>query len=564
MDVVVYQVMDRLLMTLDLMTDKFFWRSQGMEIAGEERLPSIGQAYRRLGEQVNSPFRVEMILTEEIEEWGEREPQIYRLERRAQKLQEWMVGRSLLWPEVSRLVQYHRGEAVSEQALRATIQWLYLTGRVELLPGVAISPVASHRRCHRCGGGPTGIDLVECARCGGPCALCESCVMLGGSRTCLPLVRTSLLLQKREKIKPPLLFTPTLTSAQMDASNACLQWLIGNKSELLVWAVTGSGKTEMLFPTLQHVIASGGVVLWTAPRRDVIKELSHRLRQAFPEVKQVTLHGESQEVWHDGQLYIATVHQLIRFYHYFDLVVVDEADAWPLYGVDRLESALVRATAIHGKKIAVTATPAKPWRRRIKAGNLPVVTLPARYHGYPLPVPRLIWQRNLWRILKKGKPLPDLECFLNRVHQTKGQAFLFVPRVSDIKILLTWLKKVLAANMFTRCKAVSGREGERGKRIEEFRQGKIWLLVTTTILERGITVPRCHVGVIGADHPIFDVASLVQIAGRVGRSASYRAGEVCFFSSLRTDVQRDTIREINGCNRLAKERGYIVEREKKL
>jgi competence protein ComFA len=146
--------------------------------------------------------------------------------------------------------------------------------------------------------------------------------------------------------------------------------------------------------------------------------------------------------------------------------------------------------------------------------------------------------------------------FLERVVQTGGQGLLFVPRVTDVERMLSWLQR-RHPDRFVECRGVSGRDGERKKILEELRTGKIRFLVTTTVLERGITLPRCHVLVVGADHPVFDMSSLVQIAGRVGRAADYRSGEVWFLSAERTEGQLQAIREIRWLNRMARERGWL-------
>ena len=60
-----------------------------------------------------------------------------------------------------------------------------------------------------------------------------------------------------------------------------------------------------------------------------------------------------------------------------------------------------------------------------------------------------------------------------------------------------------------------------------FAAGKLKILVTTTLLERGLTFPDLDVLVLYADQSaIFSTETLVQIAGRVGRSASSPSGEV--------------------------------------
>ncbi|WKB74939.1 helicase-related protein [Ligilactobacillus animalis] len=58
------------------------------------------------------------------------------------------------------------------------------------------------------------------------------------------------------------------------------------------------------------------------------------------------------------------------------------------------------------------------------------------------------------------------------------------------------------------------------------RTGSDRYLVTTTILERGITIARLNVMVLQADAPVFSETVLVQIAGRVGRDKDYPTGDV--------------------------------------
>lgn len=55
--------------------------------------------------------------------------------------------------------------------------------------------------------------------------------------------------------------------------------------------------------------------------------------------------------------------------------------------------------------------------------------------------------------------------------------------------------------------------------------------MTTTVLERGITIKGLQVIIINADSPLYDEASLVQIAGRVGRKNDEPTGEVIFITT---------------------------------
>ncbi|WP_374955073.1 DEAD/DEAH box helicase family protein [Paenibacillus sp. PCH8] len=87
-----------------------------------------------------------------------------------------------------------------------------------------------------------------------------------------------------------------LSAAQSAAAAAALAFLArppagDGPGRFLLWAVTGAGKTEMIFPLLQHTLDRGGRALVATPRRDVVLELAPRLAKAFPGTPIATLYG---------------------------------------------------------------------------------------------------------------------------------------------------------------------------------------------------------------------------------------------------------------------------------
>ena len=60
------------------------------------------------------------------------------------------------------------------------------------------------------------------------------------------------------------------------------------------------------------------------------------------------------------------------------------------------------------------------------------------------------------------------------------------------------------------------------------------LLICTTILERGVTFSNVHICVLYADHPVYTKASLIQIAGRVGRTPAYPSGSGIFLTRCKS------------------------------
>jgi competence protein ComFA len=253
-------------------------------------------------------------------------------------------------------------------------------------------------------------------------------------------------------------------------------------------------------------------------------------------------YGKSPHQWKQGSLCVATAHQAYRYFRRFSLAILDEPDAFPLDEDGALFQGIQRSLAEDARQIYVTATPPARLKR-----EMPNVILPVRYHGFPLPVPKLLAEPGLWTKIAEGKPIESVQAFLRHVRQTDGQALLFVPRVPDVPKVVEWLARVYG------CKAlgVTGRSEDRDHRIEQVRSGKQDVLVTTTLLERGVTFPYCHVLVLGADHPIFDRSTLMQIAGRVGRKADYQKGIVCFIASVKTEAQIQVKKELIWLNKLA-------------
>jgi competence protein ComFA len=328
----------------------------------------------------------------------------------------------------------------------------------------------------------------------------------------------------------------------------------GTPNAFLIWAVTGAGKTEMIFPLLAAALAYGGTALVATPRKDVVLELSPRVQLAFPSARVVTLYGGSEQRWDNGDIVIATTHQLMRFRERFDVVVIDELDAFPFHNSPTLAFAARKACKPSGRYVLLSATPPIAMRRAAERGRLPHVKVPARYHRHPLPMPRLYESKSLQEMLSARKLTRSL---LHCVRQSLGrgaQLFVFVPAIAQVGPLVLLLQRSSPGLVV---RGTSSKDPARAEKVQAFRDGHIRLLVTTTILERGVTVPKSDVIVLDADSRLFDEASLVQMAGRAGRSKLDPNGSVAFIAKDRTRSQLAATRHIRRMNRLARKKGYL-------
>lgn len=99
-----------------------------------------------------------------------------------------------------------------------------------------------------------------------------------------------------------------------------------------------------------------------------------------------------------------------------------------------------------------------------------------------------------------------------------GQAFFVHNRIEPLPALATWLSKLCPE---ARISMVHGRMGEREleERMQEFVEGRTDLLLSTTIVENGLDIPRVNTLIVNrADH--FGLSQLYQLRGRVGRSSA--------------------------------------------
>ncbi len=288
-------------------------------------------------------------------------------------------------------------------------------------------------------------------------------------------------------------------------------------------------------------------------------ELAPRVSRAFPQHEPAVLYGGSGNRWAQGEITLATTHQLLRFRHRFDLVILDEIDAFPFHNNPMLEFAAAKACRPDGKFVLLTATPPAHAKRDMRRGRLPYAVVPARFHRHPLPVPRRIrTSRRSFRSAGAGSPewMKPLRASLDR----GAQIFTFASRIRDIDPLVRRLRTALDGALAAEAiQGTSSQDALREEKVRQFRERRIRLLVTTTILERGVTIAKADVFILQADSPLFDAAALVQMAGRSGRSAADPCGRVFFCAAEKTRSQRLAIREIRQMNRLARRKGFLNE-----
>lgn len=337
-----------------------------------------------------------------------------------------------------------------------------------------------------------------------------------------------------------------LTKQQQQLAQA-LQEAFINGQNVLLWAVTGSGKTEMLFPVIADALKAGLKVAVATPRIDVCRELFPRLVAAFPLAETLLRYGKAEESWRGFRLLVCTTHQLLHFYRGFSLLIIDESDAFPYEGNRQLAFATQQAVKTSGVSIYLTATPTMALLAKAKAENWQILQLPQRYHQRPLILPQCrFWEG--WRLLpERPRQLLRFRKLCEKLLQN-NRLLVFCPNIAYMHSLAQALKAVMPSRKIA---AVSAQDATREEKVQKMREGHWDLLLTSTVLERGVTFADVSVIVIGAEHAVFTKSVLVQIAGRVDRKGAFNHGQVWFLFQEQTTSIRRALKEIRHLNRLA-------------
>lgn len=415
----------------------------------------------------------------------------------------------------------------------------YSTSFFSIRPGISVSEILV---CQRCG---SRLEKYEHRLPSGKyfCSVCLKFGQLTSDDFLVSLIEAKKGRSVREVI---LSWHGQLTPLQAEIAKNLLE-NVRNQRDSLLWAVTGSGKTEMIFPVIYHVLSRGGRVCVTSPRIDVCRELYPRIQSAFDEEISLLLYGDSEESYHYCQLTVCTTHQLVHFYQAFDLIIVDEIDAFPYEGDPMLRYALQQALRSDGQQIYLTATPSNQLLAEVKE-KFTIEKLPMRFHQRPLIVPECLWYGS-WEVCHQKKFY--LRKLLKYLHQLliDNDVLVFCPSIHYMKRLYRKVSSYFAADEIA---SVHAQDEERKEKVENMREKKYRVLFTSTILERGVTFENVSVIVMGANHPVFTKSALVQIAGRVDRKGKFQKGRVLFFYNQNTQGIRQACQEIKEMNHLAK------------
>jgi len=288
----------------------------------------------------------------------------------------------------------------------------------------------------------------------------------------------------------------------------------GRPMDRLVCGDVGFGKTEIALRAAFLAVMAGYQVAVVAPTTLLARQhyqtfterfagLPVRIGQLSRLVKPATLKANKDEL-SKGQLDIAVgTHALLSKDIRFDrlgMLIIDEEQH---FGVAHKERLKALKADVH--ILTLTATPIPRTLQMALSGirDLSIIASP--------PVDRLAVRTYVLPF----DPVVVREALL-REHYRGGQSFFVVPRISDLEEITNFLREDVPEIKF-----IVGHGQMTPSTLEDvmtaFYEGRYDVLLSTTIVESGIDIPRANTLIVHRSDQ-FGLAQLYQLRGRVGRS----------------------------------------------
>jgi primosomal protein N' (replication factor Y) len=199
---------------------------------------------------------------------------------------------------------------------------------------------------------------------------------------------------------PPTKETNIILSPTQNKVLVAIQEQFNHKNTVLLYGVTGSGKTEIYIHLIQEALKTGNQVLYLLPEIGLATQIVKRLQKIFG--NQVGVYhskyasNERVEVWNNLlqskiNLVIGVRSALFLPFNKLKLIIVDEEhepaykqlDAVPRYHAR--DAALMLAQYHSAKVLLGSATPAIETYYHAQSGKYGLVTLEERFNQTPLP-----------------------------------------------------------------------------------------------------------------------------------------------------------------------------------
>lgn len=323
------------------------------------------------------------------------------------------------------------------------------------------------------------------------------------------------------------------TDDQLRAIEDCLNDLSsGRPMDRLICGDVGFGKTEVALRTAFVAAMSGVQVAVIAPTtllaRQHYQTFKERLAGWPISVRQLSRFvsakdaGATRQSLKDGNCDIivgthAVLAKSVGFKN-LGLLIIDEEQR---FGVNHKERLKELKSDVHVLTLSATPIPRTLQMSLTGIRDLSIIATP--------PVDRL----SVRTYITEFDELTIREALL-RERYRGGQAFIVAPRVKDLPELEDFLRKQVPEVSFVTAHGQMA-AGELDDLMTDFYEGKYDVLLSTTIVESGLDIPRANTLILHrAD--MFGLAQMYQLRGRVGRS---KLRAYAYFTTPRNKVLTD-------------------------
>jgi ATP-dependent DNA helicase RecG len=334
-----------------------------------------------------------------------------------------------------------------------------------------------------------------------------------------------------------------LTGAQVRALSEIRGDLqAGERMSRLVQGDVGSGKTVVAMLAMGDVAAGGGQTALMAPTEILARQHFETLAEplAAHGLTAVLLTGRDKGAGRaaklralaSGEAHVAVgTHALFQdevVFHRLQLAVVDEQHR---FGVAERQRLQAKGAAVH--LIAMSATPIPRTLELTLYGDLDVSRIDEKPPGR---TPVATRAAPMTRVAEVEQRLRDAV-------KDGAQAFWICPLVSDSELVDLKAAETRAAELRERIGPgvglVHGKmpPAEKDAVMADFADGKVRILVATTVVEVGVNVPNATIMVIEQAER-FGLAQLHQLRGRVGRGLGESACVLLYDPPLSENAQR--------------------------
>ncbi|HEY8617903.1 ATP-dependent DNA helicase RecG [Phenylobacterium sp.] len=316
----------------------------------------------------------------------------------------------------------------------------------------------------------------------------------------------------------------------------------GERMSRLIQGDVGSGKTVVAMCAMADVAAAGGQTALMAPTEILARQHYETIAKPLTDhgIGVILLTGrdkgaaraEKLRALATGAVQVAVgTHALFQddvAFHRLQMAVIDEQHR---FGVAERQRLQAKGEAVH--LLAMSATPIPRTLELTVFGDLDVSRIDEKPPGRTPVATRAV----------PSARIAEVEARLREAVAGGAQAFWICPLVSESEIVDLKAAEVRAAELLERIGPgvglVHGKMTPQAKDavMADFADGKLSVLVATTVVEVGVNVPNATIMVIEHSER-FGLAQLHQLRGRVGRGRRESACVLLYDPPLSETAQK--------------------------